>query len=128
MVAASQRQSSDWIEARADGKKVRRLETDVIKDFIAYAKHQGSCNADRYYMILSKMMADKMFESGGSSWRNKKDIMTAFQLNDAATAERVIQRGLLEGMALGLPYKEIYRDVRDRVGALSDVLGKSLLA
>ena len=41
------RQTKEYIENRAAGKIARREETDKIKDFVYYAKLQGSKNADK---------------------------------------------------------------------------------
>ncbi|MBF0435475.1 MAG: phage antirepressor N-terminal domain-containing protein [Magnetococcales bacterium] len=38
-----------WRQLRREGKYIRRLQTDRIKDFIEYAKVQGSKNANKYY-------------------------------------------------------------------------------
>ena len=39
---------------RAEGKMIRKVETDAIKEFIEYAKENGSQSSERYYMIITK--------------------------------------------------------------------------
>ena len=43
-----ERQSVQWQQTRSENRNSRRLETDTIKIFVAYAKEQGSENAERY--------------------------------------------------------------------------------
>ena len=44
-----------WQETRQVAKGNRLLETDIIKEFVAYAKQQGSQHADRYYYHLTSL-------------------------------------------------------------------------
>ena len=44
-----------WQQTRLAAKENRLLETDSIKEFVAYAKSQGSQHADRYYCSFTKM-------------------------------------------------------------------------
>lgn len=121
---STQKQSIEWIENRASGKISRREETDTIKDFVLYAKAQGSLNADRYYVTLSNCVNSTMFEFGGK-FTNKREVMTATQLLDVKFADKVVSRGLIEGMEQSLPYKDIYRLVKGRLVGLAKMYGKS---
>lgn len=49
------KQSLYWQQTRLAAKENRLLETDSIKEFVAYAKSQGSQHVDRYYCSFSKM-------------------------------------------------------------------------
>lgn len=119
----AQRQNPQWIENRAVGKKARLEETDTIKDFVVYAKIQGSKNAERYYSTLSNCVNSQLFEFNGT-FKNKREAMTATQLVDVKFADRVVSRGLIEGMTQSLPYKEIYQLVKSRLIALGEMYGK----
>ncbi len=121
---STQKQSVEWIENRAAGKVVRREETDTIKDFVIYAKAQGSKNADRYYSTLSGCVNSTMFEFYGK-FKNKREVMTATQLIDVKFADKVVSRGLIEGMDKSLPYKDIYQLVKARLVDLANMYGKS---
>jgi len=120
----SQRQSKEWIENRAAGKVIRKEETDTIKDFIVYAKEQGSTKADYYYIVLSKCVNDNLFTFEGK-FKIKRDAMNNEQTITAKFADRIVSRALIEGMAMSLPYKEIYKMVKSRIIDLAKMYGKS---
>jgi len=120
----NQAQTPEWIENRAMGKAVRRDETDTIRDFVLYAKAQGSENADQYYKVLSRCVNSNMFDFNGN-FKNKRDVMTATQLLDVKFADKIVSRGLIEGMSCSLPYKDIYQLVSTRIADLAKMYGKS---
>lgn len=49
-------QSIQWQQTRLESKKARKLETAEIKQLVIYAKAQGSENAEKYYILLSKLV------------------------------------------------------------------------
>jgi len=63
MRIASNQTNEQWIEQRQSGKQSRRIETDVIKEFINYAKSQGGSDkgCDMYYSNISKMENKHLF-------------------------------------------------------------------
>lgn len=89
-------------------KATRRAETDVIKEFVEYARAQGSTHADHYYSIYTKLaykavgITDKVSAAG-------------MQLDDLSLAEHLIVHTLRAGMAAGRGYKEIYQDCKNRL-------------
>jgi phage regulator Rha-like protein len=119
-----QQQSVEWISNRANGKLIRREETNTIKDFVEYAQCQGSVHADRYYSVLSQCVNNNLFTFNGK-FKNKRNAMSAVQLMDVGFAEGVVSKGLIEGMAKGLHYKDIYKLVRDRIVTIAELHGKS---
>ena len=78
----TEKQSQAWIETRKQGQFTRKSETDVIKRFVEYAKEQGSSNADKYYMIFSKL-ANKMADV------ESRDTATIMQLNNLSLIENI---------------------------------------
>ena len=98
-----------WQETRQAAKENRLLETDSIKEFVAYAKRQGSQNADRYYYHLTDL-AHKA--AGITEGRDKADIQ---QLNNLTLIEHIISEVLRDSMGQEKPYKEIYLDCRERI-------------
>ncbi len=50
-----ERASLIWQDTRSLGTEIRRQETDAIKRLVDYATDQGSRNATRYYIALSKL-------------------------------------------------------------------------
>lgn len=120
----SQRQTPEWIENRALGKPARRNETDTIKDYIEYCKKQGSQNAERYYANLTKVANASLFIFNGVL-KNNREAMTANQLKDVKFADKIVAKGLIEGMALEMEYHDIYKMVKDRLISLGEMCGRS---
>lgn len=96
--------------ARLDGKQVRRLETDAIKDLIEYAKASGSSKPDMYYITITNMTNKSLgIESG------QRNNMDARQLQLLKIAETLVEIAIRDGLKAELHYKDIYRLCKDRV-------------
>lgn len=89
---------------RADGKMIRRVETDAIKEFIEYAKNNGSQSSERYYAIITKATNEILGIEAG-----KRDELSAKQLEHLAMVERVIASALTQGVEKEMHYKDIYK-------------------
>jgi prophage antirepressor-like protein len=89
---------------RAEGKMIRKVETDAIREFIEYAKNNGSKSSDRYYMIITKATNEILGIEAG-----QRDNLTASQLDHLAMVERVIANTLNDGVEKGMNYKDIYK-------------------
>ena len=103
------KQSLYWQQTRLAAKENRLLETDSIKEFVAYAKSQGSQHADRYYCSFTKM-ANKA--AGITSGRDEASIQ---QLNSLALIEHIITEVIQGSIRQEKPYKEIYLDCKERI-------------
>ena len=103
-----------WISARETGKLTRKSETDVIKELVEYAKAQGSTHPDKLYMVYSTL-ANKM--AGVQS----RDDATVQQLGRLDMAEQIILCMVREGMAVGLGYKEIYQNCKERLALVKEL-------
>ena len=102
---------------RLDGKKVRKLETDAIKDLIEYAEASGSKNAGMYYSNITRMTNSILgIESG------QRDNLTIKQLDQVRIAETMVKMAIADGLEQSLPYKEIYKLCKDRVSSIASVL------
>ena len=108
--------SSIWADARALGKYVRREETDAIKLLVDYARMQGSQNAERYYINLSKL-ADRV------AGIEDRDNATVMQLTDLRAVERIITLQIRMGIGSGVYYRDIYAQCRDRLSQFCVVSG-----
>ena len=73
-----------------------------------YAQEQGSSNAARYYVSLSKL-ADK---AAGITDRDKA---TMGQLATLTLVENILHRCIMDGIDLEEPYKDIYQDCKQRI-------------
>ena len=89
---------------RNEGKMIRRVETDAIKEFIEYAKNNGSSSSERYYTIITKATNEILGIEKG-----QRDSLTASQLEHLAMVERVIASTLMQGIEKGMNYKDIYK-------------------
>lgn len=119
--------SIEWQAARAQSKLVRREETDVIKDFVAYAISQGSESATRYYANISKMQNKALFflEQNIEKPNNFRDLLSAFQLMQLGAADKMVADTLIQGMRDKIYYKDIYQLAKQKIEAFSMLAGKS---
>lgn len=110
LLAKSNSEAMEWKQARLQIKQVRKSFTDVIKQFIIYAKDQGSKSAEMYYANLTKMeyTALELVEKGSKVPDNFRDTLDILQFAHLSTAEVQCQKALAEGMKQGLHYKDIY--------------------
>ena len=111
-----QKQNTEWIEKRQDTKVMRRECTDVIQEFIAYAKAQGSKSAEKYYMNFSRMELTGLFL-----------IMNIRQLHLIEMADEAVAISLKDSMSKNIPYKECYQIAKDRICLLSQIFPPSPL-
>ncbi len=102
---------SKWLGIREESKKARKYETDQIKFFIEYAKEQGSRNADKYYMIFTKLINRKAGLQGG-----QRDDISQETLLEIKSLETLVKMRIRKLMEKGMPYKQIYQDVKELVG------------
>jgi len=125
----SQKQNAEWLEKRATGKIDRRIETNSIKEFIEYAKSQGSQNAVKYYMAISKMENSTLFnlELLEQKFPNIRNLADSYQLSSLQNADRIVAKALKEGIEKNLNYKEIYQIAKQRIENFSELIGKSPL-
>ena len=103
-----EKQTADWQETRLYGKQVRLQEADAIKSLIAYAKAQGSRNADRLYMVYSKLVKSL----AGHTDRNASDVET---LTEILTFEHLLHGIITAEMQSNTEYKEIYQKARSQL-------------
>lgn len=122
----AQRQNPDWQNVRSDGKAVYLQKTDVIKQFVDYAKSQGSSSAERYYSNLATMENKALFFIE-RKYKNMREIMTIKQLMQIATADDVVEKAIQEGMDSEMHYKDIYQLAKSRVIAFANIIGRSQL-
>jgi len=109
-------QSLQWQNTRIESKTNRRMETDEIKLFVAYAKEHGSQHADKYYMAFTKL-ANQILEIPASS----RDALTVSQLNNLILIEHIIGEVIKAGIRRDLFYKDIYLDCKIRLGQFKEI-------
>ena len=100
-------------ETKESNKKNRLQETDVIKELVEYAKAQGSTHSDKLYIVYTKL-AKKVV--GG-----KRNKMTINELNTLTLVESIILQTIEIDMSMNKPYKEIYKDCKERIEQFMDI-------
>ena len=120
------RQNSDWLAQRASGKVDRREQTDAIKEFIEYAKRQGSQNSEKYYINITKMENTTIFNLDlvTVEHENFRNVISGIGLSALQMADRIVAKTIKDGMAQRMYYKDIFLKARDRIVSFVDSLGK----
>lgn len=108
-----EKQSKLWTETRIANKENRLKETDVIKLLGDYAKEQGSKNSDKLYMVYTKLAKSVV---GG-----KRDSVSVLELNNLTLVESIILQTIQIDMSMGMYYKDIYKDCKDRIERFADI-------
>lgn len=97
------RQNNEWLLTRKQGKITRRKETDAIAVLIPYAKSQGSNNADRLYIVYSRLVNRLAGVEDGT--RETVDVETLLHIKKL---EDLFSKVIFESMKKQLFYKDIY--------------------
>jgi phage regulator Rha-like protein len=111
--------------ARLTGKDSRAILTDEIKNFVSYAKSQGSSNAERYFSSMTNAVHNALVVLEPKATQ-VRELLTAIQLSKLATIELTAAQALTEGMKAKRPYKEIFQSVKAAVNVFSDTREKLL--
>lgn len=102
-----EKQSKLWNDTRIANKENRLKETDVIKLLIEYAKEQGSTHSDKLYLTYTKLAKTVI--------NGNRDEMTASEINNLTLVESIILQTIKIDMSMGMHYKDIYKDCKDRI-------------
>lgn len=108
-----EKQSKLWGETRIANKENRLKETDVIKLLVDYAKEQGSTHSDKLYVTYTKLAKSVI-------GRNRDNI-TVSDLNNLTLVESIILQTIRIDMSMGMHYKDIYRDCKNRIEQFADI-------
>ncbi|RRD39289.1 transcriptional regulator [Leptotrichia sp. OH3620_COT-345] len=101
------RSNSEWLLTRQQGKLTRRSETDRIAELIPYARSQGSKNADKLYIVYSKLTNKLVgIESG---MRETIDVETLLYIRKL---EDLFSKIMIESMKNKMYYKDIYKECK----------------
>ncbi|MBO5484320.1 MAG: Rha family transcriptional regulator [Lachnospiraceae bacterium] len=108
-----EKQSKLWNDTRILNKENRLKETDVIKMLVDYAKAQGSTHSDKLYLIYTKLA--KTVISGS------RDNISVSDLNNLTLVESIILQTIRIDMSMGMHYKDIYKDCKNRIEQFMDI-------
>jgi phage anti-repressor protein len=120
----------EWQEARANGKCVRNVLTDVVKAYERLADKQGGLKLDKpenrhYYSTITKMVYKELF--GDGKLKNVRDKLDALKLQFLSICEESCAEELEKMIELELDYHDIYQECRKRVIVTVEGLSKSRL-
>ena len=107
--------SVSYKEIQSTERQIRRLETDTIKEFVEYAKNQGSRNAERYYTNITKL-ANKIIGI------EDKALADSLQLANLVMVENIIANIIRAGIDTETHYKDIYSACKERLETVSDLM------
>ncbi len=102
------RSNSEWLLTRQEGKLTRRRETDRIAELIPYAESQGSKNADKLYVVYSKLVNKLAGIKGGM--RESVNVETLLHIKKL---EDLFSEIIAERMKGKVFYKEIYSECKE---------------
>ena len=117
--ADSNKKDIGWNEARSQSKLIRREQTDVISDFVAYATKQGSKSAKFYFKHITSATYSslQLIQHKKPKLRDTLDVM---QLAQLMVAENRAKTSLKKYMDDGEHYKTIFVLVKQDLIKLAD--------
>lgn len=110
-----QKQTSIWQETRQLSKGYTKELNDTIKEFVEYARSQGSKSADKYYVHFSKL-CNKTASIGDG----QRDFTEMKNLRNQTLIIEIIEQILKDSMQNGMFYKDIYVECKNKVNGLLD--------
>lgn len=109
-----ERQTAQWQQARAEGKAVRRLETDAVKAFAEYAAANGSNHPEQYYIHFTRLAHKAVGIADG-----QREQLSTAQLLNLQMSEQVIDRAIWSELARDTEYHAAFRNVKEKVQQLT---------
>lgn len=121
LLEATNKNNIEWAEQRKQGKAIRLITTDAVKDFIEYATAQGSENARHYYkhVTIACYKCLNLIEAKRPKLRDTLDLI---QSSFLAAAEAIAERSIRRHMAEGEHYKTIFTLVKQDLERFADGL------
>jgi len=110
-------------KARVEGKVYRLKETDIIKEFVEYARAQGSSSPEKYFIHFTNLVQDLLFHCEGK-FKVVRNFLTPTQLLYLSNAEAIVAKGLRDEMKMDRRYKKVYQNIKSRVEAYVGLVGQ----
>lgn len=108
------KKDDNWNKIRIGSKETRKEFTDILRQFVDYAKGQGSQHANRYYKIFTDLIRNKLSIPNYLT----KDGMSEEVLNILNHYEFIVGRYILSQIEAKCPYKQVYQDCKKLVGEI----------
>jgi len=113
--------NQEWLTQRNQSKLGRRLETDIIQQFVDYATSQGSENAKFYY----KHITNASYKALGLIQHKQpklRDTLDWMELSWLTSAEWVARQSLMKHMVAKEHYKAIFVLVKQDIEKFAEGL------
>ena len=120
----TQQTDTEWLEKRIAGKLQRKEETDLIEEFVNYAKANGSKSSERYYGNLTKMQNAALFCVAGK-FPNLRDIMDTKQLSTIGVSDKIVANSLRKGIDAKMDYHDVFSLAKADTLAFAALFGKT---
>lgn len=112
-----EKQSAEWQQSRLTGKQVRREETDMIlQKLIPLAESQGSKNAEKLYMVYSKLVNNTLNIEAG-----QRDNLPLSYIDAIRFLENAIENIISIEVDRKTHYKEIYQICKAKCQIIKDL-------
>lgn len=112
-----------WQEARSTGRVIRVDTAKTIQDFVQYSKAQGSTDAETLFSKITRTTYAGL-DFIGNYHDDCKDLRNALSVSDLSllsTAENLVRKTMLIGMAAGIHHQQILENCKDTVIRLNDL-------
>ncbi|ABK98742.1 BRO-N domain-containing protein [Pelobacter propionicus] len=107
------RRDPEWQGTRHGGKFCHRLFTDVIREFVEYARKQDSRHADQYFVNYTRMIYRELgIAPPAASNGVTRDFLDVLELSIVSSAEMVCVGIIKGGIAAGKHYRQIFQDTK----------------
>lgn len=116
-IALKERNSSEWLTARSNGKLMRKETTDAIRDYlIPHAINQGSKNFKMFYTTYTRLV-NSICEIEAGQRDQLKDSFLMY----VGFIENFIMKTIIEEVENGTYYKDIYKICKTKCQTLKTI-------
>ena len=115
-------QNISWQQARIDGKQKRIELTDAIKQLVVLAKKDGSRNANKYYITITKMVYKQVFDIKKVPGQFR-ETLSENELYQLQLVEWKLAEWLNDAIESCQDYHEPYQEIKKKLKSLIAVIG-----
>ena len=115
-------QNISWQQARIDGKQKRIELTDAIKQLVVLAKKNGSRNANKYYITITKMVYKQVFDIKRVP-NLFRETLSKSELYQLQLVEWKLAEWLNDAIDSCQDYHEPYQEIKMKLKSLITVIG-----
>lgn len=126
--ALLQKENLQWQQTRSEGKVIRYETTDSLKEFINFAKQQGSKHADKYFVLFTKLVYGSLFSN--YSWKTPlpegfRDKLANSDLMQIGYMENILKKTVETEMGRGTHYKAVWKIVKSKLESIASIAGRT---